>query len=264
MENTLIDRAKFFTKVRQKPFGGRLTMQQVEGLNAMLHMWEARFWPRTSLPQMAVMMATAYHETAHTMQPIKEIGNSSYFTRLYDVKGTNPDRARRYGNVNPGDGIRYNGKGYVQLTWRNNYRKATARLRELKLIGPDVDFERQPELVMMPDFALLIMFIGMEEGWFTGQKLDSIVDDRVDGDEFKDFVASRKIINGKDRDQLIAGYAMNFLDALKAGTKPGVAPAAQPVIPPKQKPTGSEPERAGATAWNKFWATVSELVNGKA
>jgi putative chitinase len=264
MENTMVDRAKFFTKVRQKPFGGRLKVSQVQGMEAILHMWEARFWTRTSVPQMAVILATTYHETAHTMQPIREIGNSAYFTRLYDVKGSNPDRARKYGNVNPGDGIRYNGKGYVQLTWRGNYRTATLRLRELKLIEPDIDFEKQPELVMMPDFALLILFIGMEEGWFTGQKLDSIVDDRVDGDEFKDFVASRKIINGKDRDQLIAGYAMDFLAALTASVKPGVAPPAQPVVPPKQKPTGAEHEVAGASAWNRFWATVGELVNRKA
>lgn len=256
-----VNRAKFFSHVRKKPFGGRLTVSQVQGMESILHAWESRFWKRTSVPQMAVMLATTYHETAHTMQPIEEIGNDAYFTRLYDVKGSNPDRARKYGNIYPGDGIRFNGKGFVQLTWRDNYRRATKRLRELKLIGPDIDFEKNPELVMVPDYAVLIMFIGMEEGWFTGKKLDDIVDDNVDGDEFKDFVASRKIINGTDRDVKIAGYAMDFLAALVPSVTD--APPLVPILPDPLPEQGTKDQIAGASAWNRFWENVGELFNRK-
>jgi putative chitinase len=252
----MIKRKEFFAAVRKKPFGGQLTVLQVQGMEVILNAWETRFWQRTSVPQMAVMLATAYHETGHTMQPIMERGGVSYFTKLYDVAGNNPTRARKYGNIRRGDGARYCGRGFVQLTWFDNYDKATKRLRELKLIGPDIDFTKNPELVMHPDYAVLIMFIGMEEGWFTGQKLDDIVDDKVDGDEHADAIRSRKIINGKDRDQLIAGYAMDFLKALVASVDSKVLPPPPPAIPPKQAATGAEHEVAGAAAWNKFWTAV--------
>lgn len=255
----IVDRAKFYSVVRRK-FGG-LTQGFVDGTNAILDAWELTYCKNTSVPQFAVCLATAYHETAHTMKPISEIGDAAYFTRLYDVSGSNPDRARRMGNVSVGDGIKYNGKGLVQLTWFVNYEKATKRLQELGLIDKSVDFTKSPELVKVMRYAIAIMFIGMEEGWFTGQKLDAIVDDEIDGDEFEDFKKSRKIINGKDRDELIAGYAMVFLDALKASVDPRAKVALPAPVVIEQKLPADSP--AGASAWNRFWTAVAELAPRK-
>jgi len=67
------------------------------------------------------------------------------------------------------------------------------------------------------------MFEGMEEGWFTGVKLDDVIDDKIDGDEHADFIRARRIINGSDRAEKIAGYADQFLAALKAANTGAIA-----------------------------------------
>lgn len=254
----IVDRAKFYRVCRQK-FGG-LTQSFVDGTNFILDEWERTYCKQTSVPQFAVCFATTYHETAHTMKPIRELGNGAYFTRLYGIEGTNPKRAREMGNIHPGDGPKYNGKGYVQLTWFVNYERATKRLRELGLIDKSVDFAKNPDLVMQPRYAIAIMFIGMEEGWFTGQKLDAIVDDEISDDlkdEYADFIKSRKIINGKDRDVQIAGYAMTFLEALRVSVDPKAKVAAPVPVVVEAKNDNAAP---GASAWNRFWQAVADLA----
>jgi putative chitinase len=52
----------------------------VNGCNAVLAAMEG-----CPLSWTAYALATAYHETASTMQPIKEYGGQTYFTRMYDV-----------------------------------------------------------------------------------------------------------------------------------------------------------------------------------
>jgi len=220
---TALNRKAFFDAVRQDPCGGSLTPDQVKGMDAILDIYESAFRERTSLPQFAYMLGTAFHETACEMQPIKEYGNAAYFKRMYDPKGARPKVARALGNTRPGDGAKFPGMGYVQCTGRGNARKATQRLRELGIIGADIDFEETPELLMRPDLAAAVMFIGMEEGWFTGLDVDDIIDDRIDNDEHADFIRARRIINGTDRAEKIARHASAFLKALIAASAPAAA-----------------------------------------
>lgn len=252
----MIDRKVFFDKIRQRPFGGSLSASQVAGTNIILDVWEESFRQRTPITQMAVCLATTYHETGATMQPIKERGNSEYLRLNYDVTGRNPTRAKNYGNIRPGDGIKFSGKGDVQLTWYDNYLKATKRLRALGLISPDVDFTKTPEKVMEPRIAALIMFIGMEEGWFTGKTLDQLVDPNVDGDEHADAVRSRTIINGTDRAEKIAGHADDFLAALIAADTPGTKAPLAPPPPDIPKPEPKPPAVA------KTGSNVGGLIGG--
>lgn len=214
-----MDRKIFFDNIRKTIFKGSMSQAQVDGLNTILDQWEINFKQRTPITQLAVCLATAYHETAHTMQPIKELGGDEYLRLNYDVTGRDPERAKRYGNVRQGDGVKYCGRGLVQLTWFVNYEKATKRMQALKLINQTVDFTQTPAKVMEPQISTMILFLGMEEGWFTGKKLDDLVDPIVDGDEYADAVASRRIINGTDRAELIAGYADAFLAALMLASK---------------------------------------------
>ena len=56
-------------------------------------------------------LATAWHETAHSMQPVKQFGGPSYLTRMYDPKASRPDLARSMDNTQPGDRIKFAGRG---------------------------------------------------------------------------------------------------------------------------------------------------------
>lgn len=57
------------------------------------------------------------------------------------------------GNVNPGDGYRYRGRGPIQLTGRNNYRSFTRWMKSQGL--SDLDFEREPDKVAEPHWGFM-------------------------------------------------------------------------------------------------------------
>ena len=186
-ESAKIDRRIFFAQIRS--LFGRMNQSQVEGLNSLLDAVGGCL-----INEAAYMLATAYHETAHTMQPIDEYG-----------KGRGRDYGKRlkmsrkpYSDTLP----IYYGRGYVQLTWYENYDKA-GRLLKLDLL-------RQPELALQADVAAKIMREGMFDGWFTGKKLGEYIGLRT-----ADYVSARRIINGMDKAQFIAGYAVVFELALR-------------------------------------------------
>lgn len=178
----------FFDEVRIDH--GPLKVAQVEGFNALLRAMES--WP---VSWVAYGLATAWHETAATMQPIKERGGAAYFKKLYDIQGQNPALAKRLGNTQPGDGVKYAGRGYVQLTGRANYAK--------------YGIEATPDDAMKPEVAARILVDGMTKGRFTGKKLS----DYLPGD----YANARRIINGLDRAAHIAKLAEGFEEALTAG-----------------------------------------------
>jgi putative chitinase len=130
----MVDRGIFFARARAgKLLGPTLTQSEVDGCTAILDAMMG-----APLAYVAYALATAYLETAHTMQPIEEFGGPAYFFRMYDKAGNRPAVAAQLGNTMPGDGVKYHGRGYVQLTGRANYSKATAKL--------GVDLVNHPEL----------------------------------------------------------------------------------------------------------------------
>ena len=186
-ESAKIDRGIFFIQIRS--LFGRMSQSQVEGLNSLLDVVGGCL-----INEAAYMLATAYHETAHTMQPIEEYG-----------KGRGRDYGKRlkmsrkpYSATLP----LYYGRGYVQLTWYENYEKAG------KKVG--VDLLNEPGWALSAPIAAKIMREGMIEGWFTGKKLGEYVGLRT-----ADYVSARRIINGMDKAQFIAGYAVVFELALR-------------------------------------------------
>lgn len=197
-----MNREAFFAEVRRGILGPTLSPEEVSGCEAIMD-------AMAGLPRSwcAYALATAYHETAHTMQPISEFGGPAYFTRMYDITGHRPIMARKHGNTEPGDGPRYRGRGYVQLTWKVNYAKAGGKL--------GVDLVGHPEIAMRPDIAAKIMRDGMVEGWFTGKALK----DYLQGGfaTLVQYQSARRIINGTDKSALIAGYAMQFESAMAKG-----------------------------------------------
>jgi hypothetical protein len=199
--------ADFFNRVRaQDLLGPVLTPDEVAGCNFKLAAYDAAKW---GVGWAAYGLATSYHETGHTMQPVREQGGPEYLRRNYDVTGRRPDYARQMGNTQPGDGVRYAGRGDVQLTWQVNYKKSQDQLGQPFLTNPD--------LALQPELSAKIMVLGMEQGWFTGRKLAGYAArsaGRLDADVYR---RMRAIINGTDKAELIASHAKAFEDALVAG-----------------------------------------------
>lgn len=196
-----MNRQAFFSAVRISLFSGRLLDHQVKGTEYILDAWE-----RFNLADkrwLAYILATTFHETARTMQPIKERGGAAYFTRMYDITGDRPHVARRLGNTQRGDGARYAGRGFVQITGRTNYAKAS------KAVGQDLI--ANPDLAMRADIAAYLLIEGMRSGWYTGKRLQ----DYIFGHKC-DYRNARRIINGVDKAAVIASYAEKFEAAIEA------------------------------------------------
>lgn len=189
----MVNKKAFFASIRQRLFDGELTPGQVNGIQYVLDNWVGK-----DTRHLGYMLGTVYHETDKTMQPIKEYGSDDYFNKRY---GPSTKVGKSLGNIHEGDGAYFCGRGFVQITGRNNYVKFS------KILG--VDLVLNPNLAMTLDIAAKIMFIGMEQGLFTGKKLSDYLNGTKD-----DWIEARRIINGTDRAVLISGYGQKFFDAL--------------------------------------------------
>ncbi len=199
----MIDRKPFFDTVRASLFNGSLSASQVDGMNRILDEWIRS--QMSDLRFLAYMLATVFHETAFTMQPIREMGSDAYL------------RSKPY--------YPWVGEGLVQVTWEANARKFGATA---------------PGQLMSWPLCLKPLFDGMTRGMFTGKRLADYFNAATD-----DPVNARRIINGIDKANTIAHYHSLFLAALKtsqlSATAPGQAPAhidpPIPATPPKSLPT---------------------------
>lgn len=202
-----INRKFFFDFVRRQLFKGPLRQKQVEGLNFILDVWEAKY-ARKDDRWLAYALGTTHHETDARMRPIHEYGGRRYYFRMYDIEGDRPRVARQLGNIYPGDGVLFHGRGYVQLTGRDNYTKMQRKF--------DTDLtsdEQAADRVLDPELAAKIMFYGMEKGVFTGKKFA----DYFDGDMAR-WEPARAIINPRDKPRLVAGYALDYYAAISYTT----------------------------------------------
>lgn len=206
---TLTTPKLFFDAVRAGILGPTLDPAEVSGCEAILDAMDG-----APLAWTAYALGTAYLETGSTMHPVAEANwlspdaRQRYFARMYDPAGGRPAVAKALGNDQPGDGCRFAGRGYAQLTGRKNYQHASDKL--------GVDLVADPDKAMNPDIAAKIMRIGMTEGWFTGRGFSDYLPAK--GPALRDqFASARRIINGSDRADDIAGFALLFQTALSVG-----------------------------------------------
>lgn len=188
--------------------------------------------------QTAYCLATVFHETAHTMKPVREYGGEKYL------------KSKAY--------YPYVGMGYVQLTWEANYKLASQKL--------GVDFIKSPRLLLQPQYAAPICVIGMKEGWFTKKKLSDYITLSK-----SDFRGARRIINGTDKAAMIASYAEEYDKLLKADgygeetvkptPKPKPIPAPQPV-PPKP-PIPDDPGVEPSDDQNSIGKSIGKSTGSK-
>lgn len=197
------NREKFFAAYRTA--FGALTAAQVSGLESLLESMEMD-QNISNIKQFAYMLATVKHETANTFHPITEMGSVNYFNRYDPIMADTAARraaAKANGNLARGDGYKYRGRGYVQITWKNNYKKLGDAL--------GYDLVDLPDEALNPAVAYKIMSYGMKKGIFTSKKLSDYINDAK-----TDYVNARRIINGTDQAEKIAGYAEKFEKVLNA------------------------------------------------
>lgn len=201
-----MDRATFFNTVSNYPFPGKLSPSQIDGMEGILNEWDKRGLEDGRW--LAYILATTFHETAYTMQPIEERG-----------KG----KGRPYGNTP------YYGRGFVQITHQDNYQRIGKLLH--------VDLVNHPEKALDFSIATQILFDGMIKGLFTGVGL------RKYFNEESDWYNARRIVNGVDKAEPIARYARAFFFAVDMAVKGEQQPGRsleEQVSQVRQEPEGSE------------------------
>ncbi len=174
---------------------GQLTSTARANLTQLLfHAQHDRAWDElpvyAAMRQLAYIIATAYHETAHDFTPRDERGRG---------------KGKAYGQsvAFAGTGSRvtewrtYYGRGLVQLTWLHNYAKAAVAL--------GVDFVAAPDLAKQWPHCYNILASGMREGWVTGVRLGQFLNSAD-----PDYYNARRVVNGTDKADLIASYARRY------------------------------------------------------
>lgn len=166
---------------RLKTFGlfASINKSQIDGCNTIIDVFFEL--EHKDLNQLAYILATVYHETGRKMQPITEFGGEKYL------------RSKAY--------YPYYGRDLVQTTWKANYEKVK------KFIG--IDVVENPALIGQMPLAAKVAVTFMQKGWYTGKKLSDFIDDKE-----VNFIGARRIINGTDKNTLIASYANNFVNCL--------------------------------------------------
>jgi putative chitinase len=192
--------------ILRKSFGS-LTQSQVDEINFIVDSMDKD--KSLSYAQGAYILATTWHETDRKMLPISEYGKGKgrpYGTWYKNSKGdlySFKDGSKTSAYLFNDFPYLYYGRGYVQLTWFSNFKKASGKLVH--------NFLDNPDDVMQKPFAIQIMIEGMKNGWFTGKRLDDYIYQSK-----KDYEGARRIINGTDKAKLIAGYADTFEKALRS------------------------------------------------
>jgi len=200
-----MDRVFFFDAVRDGLFKGKLTQPQVVGITAILDAWEKRF-SHADRRWLAYILATAYHETAYTMQPVRETLAESD-ARAVEILEAAFAAGRLSWVKTPywrpdEDGRSWLGRGLVQLTHKRNY--------EAMSVLTGIDLVADPDRAMEMEVAVTILIEGMLQGSFTGHKLEDHLNAATE-----DWVNARRIVNGTDRAEKLASYAVVFDAAIR-------------------------------------------------
>jgi putative chitinase len=236
-----MNRAVFFNAIRPM-FDGSLGLAQVARIEAILDGLESR---KVNVRHAAYILGTAHHESGKFIY-MQEIWGPTPAQRRYE------GRKKDLGNVVKGDGKKFLGRGFVQITGRANYKDWSRRL--------GVDLVKEPHLATLTQYAVPILIDGMLLGTFTGVKLG----------DFSSYREMRRVVNQMDQADKIAGYAVDYEDALRRASYglnavPKPVDVAKPDIkqadpkPPIGKPTPTE-ER---NIWDALFAFIIKLFGGR-
>ncbi len=220
-----VDEEIFFDKVRKAFHRKSLEPIEFQTYKQIINYWndhsdlKDKRW-------LAYVMATAYHETR--LKPVREGFKKSDKAARKHVKWMFDKRiiSHPYHLADRETGEVYYGRGYVQLTWAQNYKKMG------RAIGMGDQLYRNPDLVLNPDIASRILFVGMLKGHFRYSKKR-----RPRGKQklrlffsksSSNWYGARNIINGdlRKNGKRIAGYGKKYNNAIRFMA----APAKPPVV----------------------------------
>lgn len=228
--------AAFYEAVRSTLFNGNLSQREVDVLAAIGTAWDK--WGDDDPNKLAYVLGTAFHETGR-FKWLKEIWGPTAAQKRYEGRAD-------LGNAVKGDGKRFMGRGLVHITGRRNYADWSKRL--------GIDLVAKPELAEQLDIAARILVQGTMLGTFTGKKLaDYINATKID------FVNARRTVNGTDKADLIAGYAIRFRKAISS---PAAVTEAHKPIPAPSAPIKPTPAPA-PSLWVRFIAAIVALFARK-
>ena len=159
--------------------------------------------------QTAYILATSQWETASSHEPVRE----GYYLGEPEPAESHRKTLRYYP---------WYGRGFVQLTWEENYAKQQEKN------GWGTTLTDNPDMALDPDYAMVILIDGMMDGDFTGAKLGDYVDLQK-----SDFYNARRVVNGTDKAAQIAEIATEYDNWLLNVVGYGVD---DPENPPKPLP----------------------------
>lgn len=224
------NRKAFFTGVKER-IDPTLSQGQVDGLEFLLGKVEQDpLWK--DVRHIAYMLATVFHETAGSFQPVEE---GYYLGSKARVKAF--QKTLRY--------YPFFGRGYVQLTHKANYAKAG------KAFG--VDLVNEPELALTPDIAFKCLG-GMFLGWY-GAKLTAYINAKK-----TDYVNARRCVNVLDKAGLIVGYAKSFEKILRSSAAVSTSGSASTAENPTDSSPVSDPQIYPAVEPSPISSTATESV----
>lgn len=206
------DRFGYWSRTRRKRY---LTQAQVQSIEQIIRFYLSEA-DRRGIPesvrkyQLAYILATAYHETAGTMLPVRETlartdaGAIRILTRLYNSGKKN----YKYALPHPVTGKSYFGRGFVQTTWYSNYQFMS------EVLG--VDLVNRPELLLEIRYAVPALVLGLLDGLYyrgrDGRPIKTL-SDYINNNRVSR-VGARRLVNGTDRAHTIAGLAREIEDML--------------------------------------------------
>ena len=205
-----MDRKIFYDTVRPHV---NLTEQNVFGMERLFDYVE-HYQSHLAAQPLAYDIATAWWESGQTMHPVKE---AYWLSEEWRKKNL------RY--------YPWYGRGLVQTTWEENYRKIA-----IAMGIPEETFLKDPDLLLEFRYALPALFVGMEQGIYTGKKTGDYIDDidESDAEDLKEYKAARKVVNGTDKAETIANLALFFEHGLlEAGWDIETHPPAEPHVEPE-------------------------------
>lgn len=282
-----MDRSAFFASLKKRNsgiFGTSLSQSQVDGLNVKLDVWAKWYASKYPATFLAAALGQCYRETGGQMRPILE---------THSAKNPCTSRAQaarrleaafkagkltwvktRYWNPDASGQIGVGG-GDIQLTHRANYVKANEKIKAR--FGVDIGLDDDYDKVLDPVVSAVVMFQGMIDGWFIGNRLSDYANKQTGA---LDYYNARDIVNGdkKHIGKEIVTNCQAFEAALRAAGAwsdfglpekdvllPGMvadAPVSKPVPTPASPDWGKPINRpAPAPAKSGLAALIAAIVN---